>query len=76
MGEHPREAGIETSMGSKGSALASAVIESFFSTLKRELVNRYSWPTKPDARVAVFEWSVLQPRAHPHDARRLRPRGV
>ncbi len=43
-------------MGSKGSALANAVIESFFSTLKRELVNRCSWPTKPDARVAVFEW--------------------
>ena len=32
------------------------MIESFFSTLKRELVNRYSWPTKADARVAVFEW--------------------
>ena len=56
MGEHLREAGIETSMGSKGSALDNAVIESFFSTLKRELVNRYSWPTKADARVALFEW--------------------
>jgi putative transposase len=56
MGEHLREAGIETSMGSKGSALDNAVVESFFSTLKRELVNRYSWPTKADARVAIFEW--------------------
>jgi transposase InsO family protein len=56
MGEHLREAGIDVSMGSKGSALDNAVIESFFSTLKRELVNRYSWPTKGDARVAVFEW--------------------
>ena len=59
MGEHLREAGIETSMGEKGvkgSALDNAVIESFFSTLKRELVNRYSWPTKADARVALFEW--------------------
>jgi putative transposase len=43
-------------MGAKGSAYDNAVIESFFSTLKRELVNRYSWPTKADARVAVFEW--------------------
>ena len=43
-------------MGFKGSALDNAVIESFFSTLKRELVNRYSWPTKADARVAVCEW--------------------
>ncbi len=56
MGEHLREAGIETSMGEKGSALDNAVIESFFSTLKRELVNRYSWPTKANARVAIFEW--------------------
>jgi len=56
MGEHLREVGIETSMGSKGSALDNAVVESFFSTLKRELVNRYSWPTKADARVALFEW--------------------
>ena len=32
------------------------MIESFFSTLKRELVNRYSWPTKADARAAIFEW--------------------
>ena len=43
-------------MGAKGSALDNAVCESFFSTLKRELVNRYSWPTKADARVAIFEW--------------------
>jgi len=56
MGEHLKEAGIETSMGSKGSALDNAVVESFFSTLKRELVNRYSWPTKADARVPLFEW--------------------
>jgi transposase InsO family protein len=56
MGEHLREAGIETSMGAKRSALDNAVVESFFSTLKRELVNRCSCPTKAEARVAVFEW--------------------
>jgi putative transposase len=55
-GERCKEAGIDLSMGSKGSALDNAVCESFFSTLKRELVNRYSWPTKADARVAIFEW--------------------
>ena len=43
-------------MGSKGSALDDAVVESFFATLKRELVNRYSWPTKVDLRSAIFEW--------------------
>jgi putative transposase len=56
MGEHLREAGIDVSMGERGSALDNAVVESFFSTLKRELVNRYSWPTKADARAAIFEW--------------------
>jgi putative transposase len=54
--ERCKEAGIDLSMGSKGSALDNAVCESFFSTLKRELVKRYSWPTKADARVAIFEW--------------------
>lgn len=55
-GERCKQAGIDLSMGSKGSALDNAVAESFFSTLKRELVDRYSWPTKADLRVAIFEW--------------------
>lgn len=67
MGEHLREAGIDVSMGSKGSALDNAVVESFFSTLKRELVDRYSWPTKADLRVAIFEWiEVFYNRARLH----------
>jgi putative transposase len=55
-GERCREAGIDLSMTQGGSPLDNAVAESFFSTLKREVVNRYSWPTKADARVAIFEW--------------------
>ena len=55
-GEQLKEAGIDVSMGSKGSALDNAVVESFFATLKRELVDRCSWPTKADARSAIFEW--------------------
>ncbi len=55
-GERCKQASIDVSMGAKGSALDNAVCESFFSTLKRELVNRYSWPAKADARVAIFEW--------------------
>jgi len=56
MGNHLREAGIDTSMGSKGSALDNAVAESFFATLKKDLINRRSWPTKAEARIAIFEW--------------------
>lgn len=41
-GQHCREAGIDLSMTQGGSPQDNAVAESFFSTLKRELVNRYS----------------------------------
>lgn len=47
MGEHMRDAGIDASMGSKGSALDNAVIESFFATLKRELVTATRGPQRP-----------------------------
>jgi putative transposase len=56
LGEHLKEAGIDISMGAKGSPHDNAVIEAFFSTLKRELVDRYSWPTKADLRAGIFEW--------------------
>lgn len=55
-GERCREAGIDLSMTEGGSPLDNAVVESFFATLKRELVDRYSWPTREDLRVAIFEW--------------------
>ena len=56
MGNHLREAGIDTSMGSKGSALDNAVAESFFATFKKDLINRRSWPEKNECRSAIFEW--------------------
>lgn len=55
-GQRCKEAGIDLSMTQGGSPLDNAVAESFFATLKRELVDRYSWPTREDLRVAVFEW--------------------
>jgi len=36
--------------------LANAVCESFFASLKKEKLNRRSWPTRGDARNAVFAW--------------------
>ena len=50
------DAGIQVSMGAKGSAYDNAVKESFFATLKKELVHTRSWPTKHELRLAVFEW--------------------
>ena len=43
-------------MGSKGDAYDNAVAESFFATLKKELVNRRSWPTRRELIGEVFEY--------------------
>jgi putative transposase len=55
-GQRCKEADCDLSMTQGGSPLDNAVAESFFATLKRELVDRYSWPTRSDLRVAIFEW--------------------
>lgn len=55
-GQRCRLAGIEQSMGGRGSAYDNAVCESFFKTLKSELVDRQSWPTKAEIRTAVFDY--------------------
>jgi putative transposase len=55
-GQRCRAAGINVSMGSRGDAYDNAVAEAFFKTLKTELIHRRSWPTKADARSAVFEF--------------------
>jgi putative transposase len=50
-GQAARDAGIARSMGSKGDCGDNAVAESFFATLKKELVHRRSWPTPARARL-------------------------
>jgi putative transposase len=55
-GRAAREAGIALSMGSRGDAYDNAVAETFFATLKKELVHRRSWPTRPELQSAVFEY--------------------
>jgi len=47
--------GIRCSMSRKGDCLDNAMAESFFATLKRELMPAEGWPTKAEARAAVFE---------------------
>jgi putative transposase len=51
-----RAVGIEVSMGATGSCFDNAVLESFHATIKKDLIHRHSWPTKTEARVAVFEY--------------------
>jgi transposase InsO family protein len=55
-GQAAREAGIAISMGSRGDAYDNAVAESFFATLKKELIHRQSWPTRHELSRAVFEY--------------------
>src|ERR671913_218709 len=55
-GQSARDAGIAVSMGSKGCAYDNAVAESFFATLKKELVHRRSWPTRRELIGEVFQY--------------------
>ena len=55
-GHRLRAAGLLGSMGRVGSAYDNAMMESFFSTLQRELLNRRSWTTRKDLASAIFEW--------------------
>lgn len=43
-------------MGSKGDCWDNAVAETFFATLKKELVHRQSWPTRQELTSEVFEY--------------------
>jgi putative transposase len=55
-GQQARDAGIAVSMGSRGDAYDNAVAESFFATLKKELIRRQSWPTRRDLIGEVFDY--------------------
>jgi len=48
--------GMVCSMSKKGDCWDNAVVESFFATLKTELVAGADWPTREAARAAVFEY--------------------
>jgi len=56
VGQKTRDAGIAGSMGSKRCAYDNAVAETFFATIKKELVHRRSWPTRRELISEVFEF--------------------
>jgi len=53
------ERAIAISMSRAGECLDNAVAESFFATLKAELVDTRSWPTRAAARLAIFAWIAV-----------------
>ena len=44
------------SMGSRGDCFDNAAIESFHASLKKDLIYRRSWPTRQQARTAIFDY--------------------
>ena len=50
------ELGVTVSMSRKGNCWDNAVAESFFSTLKTELIARRTWANRLELRTAVFEY--------------------
>jgi len=55
-GQRLRSAGLLGSMGRVASALDNAMMESFFGTLQRELLDRKRWATRAELARALFEW--------------------
>jgi putative transposase len=63
-GERCRQAGVRPSMGSVGDCYDNAMCESFFATLKCELVARQSFQNHAQARAAIF--SFIEGWYNPH----------
>jgi putative transposase len=55
-GKRCQRAGIVPSMGSVGDAYDNAVAESFFATLECELIDRETFRTRTEGRMAVFDF--------------------
>jgi putative transposase len=51
-----RSHGIACSFSGRGNCWDNAVVESFFGTLKRELIYRRPWPTRQVAAAAIHEY--------------------
>jgi transposase InsO family protein len=54
--EMARANGVVLSIGRKGECWDNAVAESFFATIKRELIDDRSWPTRAGLHRAVFDY--------------------
>ena len=64
-----RSHGIECSMSGRGDCWDNAVMESFWGTLKTELVNHENYETREQARASIFEYiEVFYNRQRLHSA--------
>jgi transposase InsO family protein len=70
-------AGLVSSMSRSGDCLDNAMAESFFATLKAELIDAQVWPTRAAARTAIFEWlEVFYNRQRAHSALAYQPPAI
>lgn len=61
--------GLEASMSRKANCYDNATMESFWSTLKHELIYRHQFRTHAEARQGIFEWiEVFYNRARLHSS--------
>jgi putative transposase len=60
--------GLRRSMSRTGSCLDNAVAESWFASLKVELVHRQHYRTRAEARTAIFRWIAWYNRFRLHSA--------
>ncbi len=67
------ELGITQSMGTVGDSYDNAMAESFFASLKREVVDDEHFATRAEARAAVFEWLIWYNADRLHSALEYRP---
>lgn len=51
-----RQHGFKVSMSGTGSCYDNAAVETFFKTIKAELLWQQSWQTRRDAEIAIFEY--------------------
>jgi putative transposase len=55
-GKRCQQAGIVSSMGSRGDCYDNAITEAFFATLECELLHRHRFRTHTEARTALFDY--------------------
>ena len=60
--------GVTLSMGSIGDSYDNSLAESFWASLKREVVNRKKFSTKNQARTTIFEWFVWYNKQRLHSS--------
>lgn len=65
--EKLQDHGLRASMSRRGNCYDNTVVESFFSTLKNELVHHCDFQTRDEARAAIFEYiEVFYNRSRRH----------